>query len=87
MRKKAEQELRVWHIPQIPGEPFRLPVSSVEEAELVLTMLAAYDDFQLRHNIKPDYASAQGLEVYEGGEWVEWESNDGDNIGAVIRAS
>jgi hypothetical protein len=84
MPKKAEP-LRVWHIPQIPGTPFRVPVASLDEATLLLKTLADYDAFQLRHNIKPDYANAQGLEVYDGAEWSEWESADGDNIGAFLR--
>lgn len=70
--------LRVWHIPQIPGKPFRVPVASPEDAQRVLGLLADYDLFQFKNKIKPDYCNAQGLEVYEadGGEgepdWCEW---------------
>ncbi len=75
--------LRVWHIPQVPGKPFRVDVATLREAVLLLRALADYDLFQLRHRIKPDYANAQGLEVFEDGEWCEWESPDGDEIGDV----
>lgn len=81
-KKKTKQLLRVWHIPQVPGEAFRLDVPSIDVAMPVLNALAAYDLFQLKHNIKPDFANAQGLEVLEGGEWVEWMDDDGDDISA-----
>ena len=69
-------DLHVWHIPQIPMEPFIVPVSCVEEAVKILHVLADYDLFQLKTNIKPDYSNAQGLcrcEEIEGKlEWVDW---------------
>ena len=55
-------------------------------AALLLRALADYDLFQFQNRIKPDYANAQGLEVYKGGEWCEWESPDGDEIGDVADA-
>ncbi len=64
-------KLRVWWIPQIPGKPFRVPVDSLEEADLVYTVLAEYDLFQLANNIKGDFANVGGLEVWE-------EDSDGD---------
>lgn len=69
-----DQQLRVWHIPQIPGKAFYVEVSSVQEGVNVMDILANYDLFQLKHNIKPDYANAQGLEVFEVEEndWVDW---------------
>ena len=78
-------DLRVWHIPQIPGEPFHVPVTSVDEGEKVMDILAAYDLFQYENRIKPDYANASGLERYEdddeGQDWfevdVEWERENG----------
>lgn len=70
--------LRVWHIPQLPGEPFHVYVDTPQEAQRVLQVLAAYDLFQLKHKIKPDYANAAGLEEYLADDgydkpgWVEW---------------
>lgn len=75
--------LRVWHIPQIPGKPFHVDVATLREGALLLRALADYDLFQFQNRIKPDYANTQGLEVYKGGEWCEWESPDGDEIGDV----
>lgn len=78
MSKK--NELRVWHIPQIPGEPFHVSVESPQEAVKVLEILAQYDNFQFEQKIKPDYSNAAGLEIYEDGEWREWYSEDGESI-------
>lgn len=88
--KPAEGSLRVWHIPQVPGKAFHWevdPLSStpIQDAAEIMKLLARYDLFQYENKIKPDYASAQGLEVYEGGEWVEWSDEDGNDIGDLMR--
>ena len=67
-----EGDLRVWHIPQVPGSPFTWNVSTPDEAVNILNLLGEYDNFEYEENIKPDYSNAGGLEVYENGEWVEW---------------
>lgn len=77
---EEKNKLRVWHIPQIPGEAFRVSVESPEEAAKVLEILAQYDNFQFEQNVKPDYSNAAGLEVFEDGEWCEWYSEDGEDI-------
>ena len=59
------QKLRVWHIPQVPGEPFYVEVETVQEAVKLMDTLAAYDSFQLENNIKGDYANMNGLEFYD----------------------
>lgn len=54
---------------------FYVPVRDLREARLVLFALANYDLFQLKNNIKPDFANAGGLNVFEPeGEdgWVDW---------------
>jgi hypothetical protein len=40
--------LRVWHIPQIPGKPFRVGVATLREGALLLRVLADYDLFQIQ---------------------------------------
>lgn len=82
-------DLRVWHVPQIPGNEFHVPVTSPEEAKKILDILANYDLFQFQNNIKPDYCNMAGLEVYEAdsgeGEpgWCEWcDPVTGDHIDA-----
>ena len=75
-----ENDLRVWHIPQIPMGAFNVPVTSPEEAIKIIHLLADYDMFQYENRVKPDYSSASGLEVFEDGEWCEWYSEDGEDI-------
>jgi hypothetical protein len=79
--------LRVWWIPQIPMEPFLVRVNSLVAAKVLLETLAAYDAFQLENNVKPDYSNAGGVCVLEeDGEWVDFESEDGDSIDTMSLA-
>lgn len=76
-------DLSVWWIPQVPMKAFRVPVRNIREAKLLLETLAEYDIFQFENNVKPDYANAGGLNVWEGGEWTEWYSENGQSIDEV----
>ena len=71
-------KLRVWWMPQLPGELFSVPVSSVDEGVKIIDVLGKYDNFQLENNIKPDYANAGGIEMYDDdlGDWIDWEDPD-----------
>lgn len=79
-------DLRVWHIPQVPGKAFHVPVASPAEAKKVLAILASYDLFQYRNRIKPDYCNAAGLQVYEADDgdgkpgWCDWYDEEGLDI-------
>lgn len=73
-------ELKVWWIPQVPGPMFEVPVATLDEAKKLLDVLAKYDLFQFENRIKPDYANAGGLLVFEDGEWTEWSDDLGENI-------
>jgi hypothetical protein len=79
-KKPKEGDLQVWHIPQVPGAPFEVAVSTPQEGKRVMAILAAYDLFQFHYNIKPDYSNAQGLNVFEDGEWLTWYDVDGNDI-------
>ena len=77
---------KVWWIPQVPSNTnFEVPVETMKEAVLVLNTLAQYDIYQFEHNIKPDYCNAGGLIVWEDGEWVDWEGENGETIDDVIK--
>lgn len=76
----TKPKLRVWHIPQVPGKAFHVDVESPAEAAKILEVLAEYDLFQFKCNIKPDYCNAGGLTVKEGDDWVTWCDKDGDEI-------
>lgn len=69
-----KRKIRVWHIPQVPGKPFYIPVENEKEAKKFLDILAAYDMFQFNNNIKPDFCNASGVEVFdeETNEWCDW---------------
>lgn len=74
-------KLRVWWMPQVPmSEVFRVEVENTVQADLLLNTLADYDQFQLDNQIKPDYANMGGLEMFEGGEWVDWHNEDGEDF-------
>jgi hypothetical protein len=60
-------------------------VKDIEEAQKLLDVLAGYDYFQFNNNVKPDYANAGGLLVYENGEWLEWYNDDGEDITMLSR--
>lgn len=51
---------------------------SIEEAKKILEVLANYDLFQYDNNIKPDYANAGGIYVWdeEDEEWVDYDEED-----------
>ncbi len=72
------RKLRVWWIPQVPCKSFYVDVDTVEEGVKILDTLADYDLFQLANNIKPDFANAGGLEVFEDNEWSDWWIEDVD---------
>jgi hypothetical protein len=81
-------QLRVYWFPEVPCEPFYIPVRTLREARLVLDALAIYDGFQSAHRIKPDYHNAGGLEVFDPeddndgpeGSWCEWYDDLDRNI-------
>jgi hypothetical protein len=64
---------------------FWVPVKTVEEASLIISTLAKYDLFQLRHNVKPDFSNAGGLNVVEDGELVTWyDEESGDSLDDIL---
>jgi hypothetical protein len=70
-------DLRVWNIINVPNEPVRYPVKDVGHGARLIEALA---DSQLLD--KTIESNVFGLEIYEDGEWLEWESEDGDDIQA-----
>lgn len=87
-------ELCVWHNPQVGRVGnFFYPVASVDQAKIVLNLLADYDLWQYENRVKGDYASASGLIVFEGAipddedhdGWCEWENSIGYSIDEIMR--
>lgn len=78
------QKFRVWHIPQVPGKAFLVEVPTVEEGVRLMNALADYDQFQLDHNIKPDYSNMNGLQMWDESlpdidKWVDWYNDEYDD--------
>lgn len=86
VKKPKTGQLRVWWIPQVPGNAFYVDVASLKEAIKLHDTLARYDLFQFHERVKPDYSNVGGLHVFDGSEWVEWEDpKNGDSIDDIIR--
>lgn len=69
--------LKVWWIPQVPMAPFEAIVPDLPTAAAVLDVLADYDAYQFRTNVKGDYCNAGGLMILRAdGEWEDWEDPD-----------
>jgi hypothetical protein len=71
--------LKVWWIPQVPmTTPFEVQVDTMEEAALLIRVLAEYDKFKFERRIKPDYANTGGvMELVDGDDegesgWYDW---------------
>jgi len=80
-KKPREGDLRIWHNSNI-GDPryeknFHFPVDDPAMGRKMLDLLAEYDLYQGERKV---FANAQGLEIFEGGEWFEYEDQDGNNI-------
>ena len=69
-----QMKYRVWWDPQVGGNKhpqFHTMVSTIEDAVLVLDMLAEYDLYQYAIRIKPDYANMGGVEERADEEWED----------------
>ena len=80
--------MRVWHIPQVPGKPFYVPVDNEREAATVVKALADYDLFLLENGHRVDYANGQGLQYFDRLEddWFDWEDAEGRLITEFVDA-
>jgi hypothetical protein len=67
-------KLRVCHYPQIPCKPFIVGVKELRQARLLYNTLGAYDLFQFKNKIKPDYANSTIIQMWheEEQEWLDW---------------
>lgn len=69
-------DLRVCHMPQVPGPVFFTPVLTVQDALWLMEILARYDIFQYEHRIKPDYANTSWVEIMTEDGWEDAEVGD-----------
>lgn len=79
--KRIGPPLKVWWIPQVPMKAFEVYLNSFTEAKVLLEALAAYDLFQLKNRIKPDYSNAGGVMLQDDGEeYTDWTDDEGREI-------
>lgn len=68
----SNHKYKLWHIPQVPMTPFEVLSDDLQYLVRLHDVLADYDDFQLIHNVKPDYASASGIAYLDDdGDWSD----------------
>lgn len=78
MTQLKEGDLRVWNMVNMDSENSeirRFPVPNVQTAAFLTDVLAK--DQLTNDNVA---CNAFGLEVYEKGEWVEWEDEEGREL-------
>lgn len=87
-------DLKVWWIPQVPMKKFEYPVKSIDHAISILDVLAKYDIFQYKNNVKPDFCNVGGLLIYNEEDiengipetgWTEWCDDEGQTIDELMR--
>lgn len=72
-----DKPYRLWHIPQLPMEPFIVESDDLDYLVKLRGVLADYDLFQYENKVKPDYANDSGIEVWDT-KWQEWVDYDED---------
>ncbi len=74
-RLEKPGQLMLWRIVNPPSEGQRFPVNDLHHAAQLYNALTASDllDDAISSN-------AYGLEIFEGGEWTEFESDECDGI-------
>lgn len=77
----AAHKYKLWHIPQVPGTPFEIYSEDLRYLVKLQDVLAEYDDFQFKHNIKPDYCNISGICVLD--DDGDWEDIDDYELGVL----
>jgi len=82
MKQAKAEQLRVAYIDRVPTDTFLyVYVENLNEAMLVIDVLTRRDlnDDRITDN-------SIGLEVFEDGDWIEWENEDAENIDCVMES-
>jgi hypothetical protein len=63
-------------------ETYYQPVSSVEEAKLVIDSISQFVHMKVNEGVFPDHCSIAGLEEYDedDNEWYDWYDEDGNDF-------
>jgi hypothetical protein len=71
-----DELFRVWIIPQVPMEPFRVECKTLSEARRMADALALFQLFMFRHKAMPDYSNDVGVERLVNGEWEDVDDDE-----------
>lgn len=69
-------DYRVWYIPQVPGKPFLVTVSTLDSAINILVLLEQFSSWEFHEKIKPDFSDASGIMRYTADGWDEVDSEE-----------
>ena len=71
---------KVWYIPQIPMEAFEYETDSLTVAQSILEAISQFSLFEFYNNVKPDYADAGGLVVWDEDEqeWLDVDEEEAE---------
>ena len=75
--KLVNNKLEVWHYPQFPCTPFKVPVKDEYEAYKIMTVLADQHNWLFEQNIIPDFSNNISVVMWEESEkdWVSYYNN------------
>lgn len=76
--KFVKNKLEVWHMPQVPCDPFKVPVKNELEAYKIVNVLADQHNWLFEHNIIPDFSNSIQVVMLENGEWISYYNNHED---------
>lgn len=70
------ERYQVWYIPQVPMPAFERVYDDLETAKTVLNAIIDFSIFEFENRVKPDYADAAGIAVWEDGDWCDIEEQE-----------
>ena len=70
---------KIWYIPQIPMAAFEREYDNLQTAKDVLNAVIGLSIFEFEHRVKPDYADAAGIAIWEDGEWCDLDEEEWDD--------
>ena len=90
--KLIKNKLEVWHYPQIPCIPFKVPVKDEYEALKIINTLADQHNFLFEQHFIPDFCNSLQVVMWDEDEkdWVSYynshEEAEWEEIETIINA-
>ena len=69
---------RAWYVAKMPMKAFTVETTNAIDAEKILDVLEDFSLFEIQNNVKPDYAEAGGIDIWdeEYQEWTDYHPED-----------